>query len=105
MGKFYIYIAMINALDLLAILSGKMWYLKGNPLYLIGCCAGFAGAGFFFALSMKYGDMAIVNVLWIAISIILVALAGVFMFGEYLSIWQWIGMVVVIGGIVLLNVK
>ncbi len=105
MGKFYLYIAAINTLDLLAILSAKMWHITGKPYYLVGTALGFALAGIFFALSLQYEGMAVTNVLWIAISVILVAAAGYFIFKENIDTWQFVGMGCVILGIVFLNIR
>ncbi len=105
MGRFYLYIAAINTLDLLAILSAKMWHITGKPYYLVGTALGFAMAGIFFALSLKYEGMAVTNVLWIAISVILVAAMGYFVFKEHITSLQLVGMGCVILGIVFLNIR
>ena len=105
MGRFYLYIALINTLDLLAILSAKMWHITNKPFYLAGTALGFALAGIFFALSLKYEGMAVTNVLWIAISVILVAAMGYFVFKENITSWQFAGMGCVILGIVFLNIR
>ncbi len=105
MTKFYIYIALINTLDLLAILAGKMWSITNKPIYLVGCCLGFAGAGFFFALALKYEGSAVTNVLWIAISVALVTEMGYFIFKEHITGWQFLGIATVLLGIVFLNIR
>lgn len=105
MGKFYIYIAIINTLDLLAVLAGKMWSITGKPIYMIGCTLGFAGAGFFFALALKYEGSAITNVLWIAISVALVTAMGYFLFKENITNWQFLGIGTVLLGVVFLNIR
>lgn len=105
MTKFYIYIALINLLDLLAITSGKMWNITKNPLYLVGTILGFALAGFFFALSLQYEGMAITNVIWVALSVLLVTIAGHFMFKEIINSYQLGGMALVLLGVVFLNIR
>lgn len=105
MTKFYIYIAIINFLDVLAVVSGKMWIITRNPLYIVGTALGFGLAGFFFALSLQYEGMAVTNVLWIAISVILVAILGHYMFKETIGAWQLVGMALVLVGIVFLNIR
>jgi len=105
MARFYIYIAIINTLDLLAILAGKMWSLTHKPLYIIACSLGFAGAGFFFALSLKYEGSAITNAIWIGISVILVTAMGYFLFKEQISGWQFLGIASILLGLVLVNVR
>jgi multidrug transporter EmrE-like cation transporter len=56
---------------------------------------------FFNALSVK--GMAILNVLWDATSSVLIALVGVFIFGEKLSLVNWLGIFLCTLGIVLVN--
>lgn len=105
MAKFYLLIGTIALFDLLAVLAGKMWIVSGKPAYIALTSLGFAIAGYFFALSLKYEDVAIVNVIWIALSIILVALMGHFFFKEHLSQTDILGMVMVMVGVILLNFK
>lgn len=105
MTKFYTFISAIAFFDLLAIYAGKMFDVTGKSYYIALCSLGFAIAGYFFALSLKFEDVAIVNVLWIALSIILVALMGHFIFAEQLTKLDLLGMAVVMIGIVLLNIK
>ncbi len=56
---------------------------------------------FFNALSVK--GMAILNILWDATSSVLIALVGVFIFGEKLSLVNWLGIFLCTLGIVLVN--
>jgi multidrug transporter EmrE-like cation transporter len=56
---------------------------------------------FFNALSVK--GMAVLNVLWDAISSILIALVGAFIFGEKLSLTNWMGILLCVAGIVLVE--
>ncbi len=105
MAKFYLYIAIINTLDLLAIIAGKLWYLTGKPIYIVLCTFGFGLAGFFFALSLRYEGAAITNILWISISVILVAIVGYFIFKEHINLMQFFGIIAVLIGIVLLNIR
>jgi len=105
MAKFYALIVTVALFDLIAEFAGKMWVLAGKPVYLFLTCLGFALAGYFFALSLKFEGVAIANILWIALTIILVTLMGHFIFKEHLSITNLIGMAVIIIGIILVNIK
>jgi small multidrug resistance pump len=105
MAKFYTLIATIAFFDLLAIFAAKMSVVSGKSFYIALTALGFGIAGYLFALSLKYENVAIVNVLWTALSIVLVALMGHFIFKENLSSPQIIGMTVIVVGIVLLNFK
>jgi small multidrug resistance pump len=105
MAKFYTLIVTIALFDLLAIFAGKMSIVTGKSIYIGLTSLFFAVAGYFFALSLKYEDVAIVNILWISLSIILVALMGHFIFKEHLSSTDILGMTVVVIGVILLNLK
>ena len=56
---------------------------------------------FFKALSVK--GMAILNVLWDATSSVLIALVGVFIFGEKISLINWLGIFLCTAGIILVE--
>ncbi|MDP2643100.1 MAG: SMR family transporter [Candidatus Peregrinibacteria bacterium] len=105
MTKFYLLIAAINTLDLVAIIFAKLWNIHKNPIFLALTILGFGGAGFFFALSLKYEGVAITNILWIAISVILVTIVGYFFFKETISVLQFIGIALIMIGLVLINLK
>jgi small multidrug resistance pump len=105
MTKFFIYIAIVNTFDFLAILAGKMWSITHKPLYIIACSLGFAVAGFFFALSLKYEGSAITNVIWIGISVILVTIMGYFLFKEHISALQFLGIAFILFGLALVNIR
>jgi small multidrug resistance pump len=105
MAKFYALIAVVALLDLIAEFLGKNWILSGKPAYLWLTCAGFGAAGFFFAHSLKYEGVAIANILWIALTAILVTMMGYFLFKEHLSVTNLVGMGVIIVGIILINIK
>lgn len=57
---------------------------------------------FYKALSVK--GMAILNVLWDATSSILIAIVGVFIFGEKISLINWLGIFLCTVGIILVEI-
>ncbi len=105
MSKFFFYIALINLLDLAGVLSAKFYSITKNPLLLALTAVLFGAAGFTFALSLKYEGIAITNVLWIAISVILVTIIGYFIFKEDIALIQIIGIIVITIGLILINLK
>ena len=56
-----------------------------------------------FYFGLAYESMGIFNVLWNAISTMLVAIAGVYLFGETLSTYNCIGIAMCISGIILIG--
>ncbi len=105
MFKFYSLVAITVLFDLLAILAGKMWIVTAKSYYIALTSLSFAIAGYFFAISLKYEDVAIVNILWISFSIIATGLMGHFIFKEHLSPMAIIGMFIVLIGVVFINLK
>lgn len=102
---FILYIVLIITLDAGAAMLAKLWSIHKNPLFLLGTCLAFGTAGYFFARSLQYEGVAITNIIWIALSAIIVALMGYFGFKEPLSSIQVSGILVVIIGLVLINLK
>ena len=103
MAKFYLFIVIISLLDLFAEYMGKQWVLGAKNFYLWLTVLGFGAAGFFFAQSLKYEGVAIANILWIALTAILVTLMGYFVFKEHLSMVNLIGIGTIIIGVILIN--
>lgn len=56
---------------------------------------------FFSAISLK--GIGIINALWDSISTVMIAVLGVAVFGEKLSVSQWIGIVFCVIGIILVD--
>ncbi len=105
MSPFVIHIALITILDLVASLCAKYWSMNKNPLLLIATFLLLGGAGIVFARSLRYEGMAITNVIWIAMSIIMVTIAGYFFFKEQIAPIQLIGIGVIMIGLVLINMR
>lgn len=105
MSPFLLHIILISLLDLAGTLTAKFYSLHKNPWFLVATALLFGLAGLVFALSLKYEGMAITNVLWIAISIVLVTLIGYFTFNENIAPIQLAGIGVIVVGLVLINLK
>jgi len=105
MSPFIAHIAAITCLDIIGTLCAKFYSLNKNPLFLLATFLFFGGAGFVFAKSLKYEGMAIANILWIALSVMIVTVIGYFAFKEHISLIQFIGIGVIIVGLVFVNYK
>lgn len=105
MSTFIFHIILINLLDLAGIISAKYWSINKNPLLLALTVLLFGLAGFVFAKSLRYEGMAITNVLWVAISVILITIAGYFLFKENIAPIQIAGIIIITIGLVLVNLK
>ena len=105
MNPFILHIAIITLLDLAGTLCAKYYSINKSFLLLLATFLFFGGAGYAFAKTLKYEGMAITNVLWIALSVIVVTVIGYFVFKEEIAPLQIIGVVVIIIGLVLINLK
>ena len=105
MNPFILHITIITLLDLAGTLCAKFYSTNKNPLLLLATFLLFGSAGYVFARSLKYEGMAITNVMWIALSVILVTIIGYFTFKEEIAYIQLIGIGVIVIGLVLVNLK
>ena len=105
MTPFVAHIAIITLLDITGIVCAKFYSIDKNPLLLVATFLLFGGAGYVFAKSLKYEGMAITNVLWISLSVIIATIIGYFIFKENIAAIQFIGIGVIMVGLVLINLK
>ncbi len=95
----------ISFFDLLAVLSAKYYSLNKNVWLLIASSMLFAITALFFARSLQYENLAIVNVFWTSISVVLITIFGVFLFKEHITILQFVGIVFTVLGLILIEIK
>ena len=105
MNPFVIHIALITLLDIAGSICAKYYSLSKKPSLLIATVIFFGAAGFVFAKSLKFEGMAITNVLWIALSILIITIIGYFAFKEDISHLQLLGIGVIMVGLILINWK
>lgn len=103
--NFYLLIILLSLSDLVGISMAKYWHLKHNNLYLLASILSFAAAAVFLALSLKYEGAAIVNIIWVALSAILITFVGYFVFKEPIAIHQFIGIFVILIGLIIIQWK
>lgn len=103
MDSLIVHVIIINTLDLFGVLAAKYWSITKNPWLLLVTSLLFAGAGFFFARSLRFEGVAIVNIVWITISVVLVTLIGYFFFKEQITPRQLAGIFAILIGLVLVN--
>ena len=105
MKIFYIYISLIAIFDLAASMFAKLWAIKDNSIYLFLTVMCFWIAGYFFAKSLKFESLAVTNIIWIVLSIVIVSIVSYFVFNEKLSLIQIIWIFVVLFGMILINIE
>jgi small multidrug resistance pump len=69
----------------------------------LGVIIGFAGAFYFLALTLRYMPIGVVYAVWSGLGIIFIALIGLIVFKQSLDIAAYIGMGLIIAGVVVLN--
>jgi small multidrug resistance pump len=102
---YILYIIIIGLLDAVAMISAKLWFVHKNPWYLFGAFLGLGLATVFFSFTLKYQNLVVMNIIWVGLSVTSGTLVGLLMFKESVGILQIIGMIVVLIGVVLLNLK
>ena len=69
----------------------------------IGVFVGFGAAFYFFALVLKVLPLGITYALWSGIGMVMIAGAGWVLFGQKLDFWGFIGISLIICGILVIN--
>jgi drug/metabolite transporter (DMT)-like permease len=101
----YLYALLMAAIDAIAmplLKAKKLGMLTGNWVFPFSSIL-YAIFPFIFYKSLSTNSMTVMNLLRDVISDVLVAMVGIFVFGESLSPLQWLGMVLAILGITLLG--
>jgi multidrug transporter EmrE-like cation transporter len=81
----------------------RLWAEQGKTWMLIVGILGFAIAALTFGLSLQYKGLAVANMLWIAITSVLLTGFGYFVFKENLTTVQLCGILVVMVGALMLS--
>lgn len=97
-----LYMASVDAIVMPLLKAKKLGMLTGNWMFPLASLV-YATQPFIFYNSLSTDSMTVMNLLWDVMSDVLVAVIGVFVFGESLSPLQWLGMVLSILGITLLG--
>jgi small multidrug resistance pump len=92
------------ALELTGDLAFKWWAETGRWPWLGTGLALYGLALVPFAHLLRRAELAVIFTLWVGIAAVLLALIGWWLFGEALSPRRLVGLVLVIGGIILLQV-
>jgi small multidrug resistance pump len=69
----------------------------------LGVLVGFAGAFYFLALTLRYMPIGVVYAIWSGLGIIFITLIGLFFFKQSLDMAAYLGMGLIIAGVVVIN--
>ncbi len=75
----------------------KLWPAVGSVLF-------FAAALYFLALTLKVMPIGIVYAIWSGLGIVLVALIGTFFFKQHLDFEAYMGIALILAGVIVINV-
>lgn len=103
--KFYLLLTAILMFDLIGMSLAKIWSIKSTPIYLILTTISFGIAAIFMAFSFKYQGAAITNILWVALSAIGMTVIGYFAFHENITTLQFVGIAIIIIGLITIQLK
>ncbi len=103
--RLYFYLLLLILFDLAGFIALKFWHLKHNKIFLTLGMLSFALAALFVALSLKFEGIAIVNIIWVAVSAITVTLVGYYGFKEPIALHQFIGIAIIIIGLIFVQWK
>ncbi len=99
----WIFISITAIMDVVSSVLIKEWTIHGRTQGLILGIIFLVIAGLSFAFSMKYFGLAISNVLWNALSTVLLAAIAIIFFHEKLSALQIAGILVVVLGVAMVG--
>jgi small multidrug resistance pump len=75
----------------------KLW-----PSVLV--VAGYLSAFYFLSLTLRTIPIGVAYALWAGVGVVLLALAGIFLFGQKLDTGAIVGMTLIVAGVVVMNV-
>lgn len=101
--KFWLLMATTISLDWLGVALGKKYIINDELLYLSGAALCFLGMLYTMIQLFRLESMVASNAIWAGLSIVGITLIGVFYFKETLTPLQIIGIVLIIGGITILE--
>jgi len=103
--KYYFLLLALLAFDLLGLSLAKIWSVKNSLIFLILASVSYAIATIFLGFSLKYQGAAITNIIWVALSAIGMAAVGVLFFHESITPLQYLGIVIIMIGLIFVQIK
>lgn len=104
MQRYRIHFLFVLFFDACSALLGRQAYNSHQLSFAFLTVISLMFAGYFFMKLMEDEVGIIVNALWIALGAINVTVASYFVFGEKLTVFQFLGMFIIIVGLILTQV-
>lgn len=83
-------------------LKASEGFSKWTPV--VGVVLGYALSFLFLGLALKDIGVGVAYAIWSGLGTIGIVIAGYVLFGEQLTIWGYVGIAVIIAGVIILNV-
>lgn len=101
MVYFYLLVAILAEIAATSMLKLTDGFSKLIPS--IGVAAGYAVAFYLLSLTLRSLPVGVVYAIWSGLGIVGIALIGIFFFKEELHFWHWVGIALILGGVMILN--
>jgi multidrug transporter EmrE-like cation transporter len=101
--KFWLFMVATLLLDWIGVSMAKQYIVSNNWLWLAGGILCFSGLIITMIQLFRLENLAVANALWAGLAVVGMTIISWTLFGEKLSPVQIIGMVLVVGGIILLE--
>ncbi len=101
----YFYLALAIILEIIgsSMLKSSAGFTKLIPS--IGAVAGIGAAFYFLSLSLQNIPLSMAYAIWSGVGTALTALVGIMIWKENISIYSVVGIIMIIGGVIVLNMK
>ncbi len=100
-GYMYLAIAIISEVIATTALKSSQQFTKLFPSIIV--LVGYSFAFYFLSLSLKTMSVGIAYAIWCAVGIMLITIAGWFIYNESLDIYAIIGILLIISGVVVIQ--
>jgi multidrug transporter EmrE-like cation transporter len=100
---FWLFMVLTLAFDLGGIVAGRYAAERKQPAFFYACIVAFTLVGVSVGLMMQFRGVAIATIVWAGLAPALALLAGYYLFGEQLGIWQLVGTALIIAGVAMVE--
>ena len=102
--KFWLFLSVTLVLDILGMSFAKQYTLSDKWWWLALAIACFGALIIAFVQMLRLESLAFTNAIWAGFTALATVLIGWLIFGEKLSSVQLIGIVLIVGGVILLEI-
>lgn len=97
----FLFVAIIAEVIATSALKASNGFTRPGPLVIVG--VGYAIAFYFLALTLRTLPVGIAYAIWSGLGVVLITLAAWLVYGQKLDAPAIVGMVMIVGGVVIMN--